>query len=144
MPILELTTEAGTLTINVRRESTLVMLNGDTAVTFEYEGRRIGAFLDGRNYRRSLANDMLEKQSGPRPGLSGRLRRLLSHGEVKRLEERAYAFVRDASQVVIAAQIAAAESYRDTTDFRAALQAFERVQTYNYDRLEAEREVFSR
>ena len=82
MPIVHLKTAVGKrLTINVRRESIVIMENDETSFTFDYEGRLIGAFLDGRNYRRSLANQILEKQSGLRPGLSSRLRRMLAREE---------------------------------------------------------------
>jgi 23S rRNA G2069 N7-methylase RlmK/C1962 C5-methylase RlmI len=55
------------ITINVRRESTVVMEENDTTFTFDYEGRLIGAYLDGRNYRRSLANLVLENQTAQCP-----------------------------------------------------------------------------
>ncbi|MGB8647527.1 MAG: hypothetical protein WCF84_20000, partial [Anaerolineae bacterium] len=142
MAILELTTATGkNLKVNVRRESTVMMQDGDTSFTFDYEGRLIGAFLDGRNYRRSLANDILEKQSGPRPGLSGRLRRLLAREEVHRLEDRAYAFVRDAVRAVVASNAGEGESLAARN---AALEACERIESYNYERLETEREIYAR
>ncbi len=132
MPILQLTTADGKrVTINARRESTVIMQNEDTSFTFDYEGRLIGAFFDGRNYRRSLANEILEKQSGVRPGLSGRLRRTLSRDEVQSLETRAYHFARTMAEQVNGA---APETIHE---------ALARVQTYDYARLETERASYA-
>ena len=122
------------LTINVRRESIVIMENDETSFTFDYEGRLIGAFLDGRNYRRSLANQILEKQSGLRPGLSSRLRRMLAREEVERLEARAYDFARKATTAAAAGK----------PTLTAVAEALARVQSYNYERLERERETFAR
>jgi NAD(P)-dependent dehydrogenase (short-subunit alcohol dehydrogenase family) len=137
MPILHLTRAEGKrLTINVRRESTVVMENDHTSFTFDYEGRLIGAFLEGRNYRRSLSNEILEKQSGPRPGLSSRLRRMLRREEVERLETRAYEFARDAAAVVGA--------NRRLAPTIEVCEALARVRGYDYARLEREREAYAR
>ncbi len=156
MPILELRTAAGKqVTINARRESTVIMQETDTSFTFDYEGRLVGAFLEGRNYRRSLANDILEKQSGPRQGLFGRLRRTLPSDQVQELETRAYDFAR-----LIAAEVdttfpdASSNGHShgptqspdlDEADPIAVdnvRQALSRVQTYDYLRLQMERETF--
>ncbi len=142
MPILKLTTPDGKrLTINVRRESTVIMENDETSFTFDYEGRLIGAFLDGRNYRRSLANEILEKQSGPRPGLSSRLRRMLRQEEVERLETRAYEFARRAAALVDVGAGSVGACFKPApTEVREALA---RVQGYDYIRLERERDVYA-
>ncbi len=142
MPIMQLTTPDGKrLTINVRRESTVIMENDETSFTFDYEGRLIGAFLDGRNYRRSLANEILEKQSGPRPGLSSRLRRMLRQEEVERLETSAYEFPRRAAALVdVGAGFKPAPTEPALTEVREALA---RVQGYDYMRLERERDAYA-
>jgi hypothetical protein len=145
MAILHLTTEVGKrLTINVRRESTVIMEEDDTSFTFDYEGRLIGAFLGGRNYRRSLANEILEKQGGPRLGLSSRLRRKLTREEVESLETRAYDFARDAASVVGAgfksAPMGGVGADPASTEVDEAL---ERASSYSYARLEGEREAFA-
>ncbi len=156
MPILELRTTAGKqVTINARRESTVIMQETDTSFTFDYEGRLIGAFLEGRNYRRSLANDILEKQSGPRQGLSGRLRRMLPTDQVEELETRAYEFARR-----IAGEVSTNFPHTpsnghgtppnlslefediDPDSVENVRQALSRVQTYDYLRLQMERETF--
>lgn len=133
MPILQTTTRDGQrLTLNVRRESTVAMENDNRSYTFDYEGRLVGAFRDGRNYRRSLDNRILEKQSGPRPGLSGRLRRMLNPDEVRALETEAYEFMR-----ALPARLA------QPLDPECAA-ALERINSYSYARLEREREIFQR
>lgn len=153
MPILHLTTPAGErLTINVRRESTVIMSNDETSFTFDYDGRLVGAFLDGANYRRSLANEILKKESGPRPGLSSRLRRMLERGEVERLEKRAYDFALDALSAFrvnegLKPALANPTLQGGEPGIPArteTLEALERIQTYDYERLEQEREAFSR
>ncbi len=143
MPILELTTSVGhALTINARRESTVIMQNGDTSYTFDYEGRLIGAFIEGRNYRRSLANEILEKQSGPRPGLSGRLRRLLGREEVEKLEGNAYAFA-GAAAVEVARTASVSGNAVEPRTLELVCEAFEHIESYSYNRLERERQTYS-
>lgn len=132
-----MTTAAGKrLTINVRLESTVVMENDENSFTFDYEGRLVAAFLEGRNYRRSLANEVLEKQSGPLPGLSSRLRRLLAREEVEELETRAY----ESARLAASAVEGEANAGRVPAQVREALA---RVRTYDYARLEEEAETFS-
>lgn len=133
MSILQTQHDGKRITVNARRESTVVMENDDTSFSFDYEGRLIGAYLDGRNYRRSLANRVLEKANGEVPGLASRLRRYLTAQEVQLLEIRAYDFARS-----ISAQIAPADSSTDIRD------AFTRVNHYNYRLLESEREAYDR
>lgn len=128
------------LILNVRRESTVLMETDPTSsriseLTFDYEGRLVGAFLDGRNYRRSLDNRILEKRRDAPPGLarpgpSGRLRHFLSREEVQEFETRAYAFV-----YALPARLAA-----PLPDEYAA--ALERIRGYSFARLEREREHF--
>ncbi len=128
------------VTINVRRESTVVMENNDTTFTFDYEGRLIGAFLDGRNYRRSLDNEILEKASGETPGLGARVRRFLTRQEVQLIEIRAYEFAR-----ALAAKIAELRTRQDgfdPSDLDTAIGALERVNRYGFIRLEQERLLF--
>jgi hypothetical protein len=138
MPILQLTMPEGKqLTINARRESIVVMENNDTTFTFDYEGRLIGAFLEGRNYRRSLANEILEKQNGARPGLASRLRRTLSPRETKALETRAYDFAH-----AVADQIEASGAVADAGAIESVREALERVGHYDFARLEHERATY--
>lgn len=128
------TRDGSSLILNVRRESTVVMENeargGVREYTFDYEGRLVGAFLDGRNYRRSLDNEILEKQSGERPGLAGRWRRYLTRAEIQAFETCAYSYM---------ANLARRVRVPLNPDYASA---FERVATFGYERLEQERERF--
>lgn len=133
MTILQTTVEGKRVTINARRESTVVMEENETSFTFDYEGRLLGAYLGGRNFRRSLANRVLEKANGDMPGLASRVRRYLTPQEVQLLEIRAYDFVR-----AISAQVPLSESTSDIRD------AFNRVNRFNYRLLESERETYDR
>jgi hypothetical protein len=133
MSILQTNLAGRRVTVNARRESTVVMEGNDTSFTFDYAGRLIGAYLDGRNYRRSLANRVLEKANGDMPGLAARVRRYLTPQEVQLLEIRAYDFARSVS-----AQLAPDAA---TADIR---EAFTRVNHYNYRLLESEREAYER
>ncbi|MBI4671900.1 MAG: radical SAM protein [Chloroflexi bacterium] len=124
------TTDGAQLILNVRRESTVIMENDTRAYTFDAAGRLVGVFLDGKNYRRSLDNRILVKQSGARKGLAGRLRRMLTPAEVHELETRAYAFARE-----ILARFATPLD----AEFRDALAW---IDTYDAARLERERVQF--
>lgn len=132
--LINLSVRAGALTLiedNVR----------PTAFTFDDAGRLLSAFVDGRTYRRSLANDVLEKTTGPRPGLSHRSRRLLERDEVERLEQRAYQFAADVAGW-LAAEAARDKRPDSVRDRNRALEALARVATYSFARLEQERETF--
>ncbi len=67
--------------LNVRRASVVLMQETNLSYTFDAAGRLVGAFCDGKNFRRSLDNQILEKASGATPGLSARLRRMLNADE---------------------------------------------------------------
>lgn len=125
------------LIINVRHESTVIMQGSSTSYTFDYAGRMIGAYRDGRNYRRSFANEILEKQSGPRPGLSGRLRRMLAPEEVRALETEAYDFAN-----AVSAQLRRGEIPADEKTLAEARNALLRVNQYTFTGLEREREIY--
>lgn len=121
------------ITINVRRESTVVMEENDTTFTFDYEGRLIGAYLDGRNYRRSLANQILEKANGATAGLSSRVRQYLDKQTVQLLEIRAYEFAQTL-----------AEQIKPDDALAEARAALERVNHYSYAALERERLAYEK
>lgn len=133
MGILKQTTTDGQrLTINVRRESTVLMQNENLSFTFDAQGRLIGVFRDGKNYRRSLDNQVLEKASGATPGLGARLRRMLPNQDVNALEADAYAFARG-----VPARLPGSlpQEFAD---------ALARIGEYSFARLERERELFHR
>ncbi len=69
------------LIINARQGSTAILEDDNLALSFDRAGRLTGAWLGGSNYRRSLDNRVFEKQEGPKPGLSYRVRRELPPAE---------------------------------------------------------------
>lgn len=142
MPILEWISENGKeITLNVRSESTVVMEGGQLSYTFDFEGRLMGAFIHGKNYRRGMDNEVLEKASGERPGLAGRLRRNLERSEVRELEDRAYSFMRQRNAELASGRMLAEQN---AVAIEQAREAFARIDRFNFDRLEIERETFHR
>jgi radical SAM superfamily enzyme YgiQ (UPF0313 family) len=109
------------------------MEENDTAFTFDYEGRLLGAYLDGRNYRRSLANLVLEKSNGASPGLAHRVRQYLDKQKVQLLEIRAYEFAQGL-----------AEQIKGEDAMAEAGAALARVGHYSYGALEHEREAYEK
>lgn len=83
--------------INTRRVSITVGLDETTLFTYDRRGRLIGAFADGKNYRRGLDNRVLVKWSEGRP--PRRRRRELVGGEKAVFLER----VRSAAEEALAA-----------------------------------------
>lgn len=139
MPVLKFQSEGKPITLNARSESTVIMQGHDLSYTFDYGGRFLGAYRDGRNYRRSFSNEILEKQSGPRPGLAGRLRRMLSAEEVRELEVEAYNFAGKVS-----AELRQLEANGDAAGLEAAREALAHVNSYCFTSLERERELYER
>ncbi|MCI0476353.1 MAG: radical SAM protein, partial [Anaerolineales bacterium] len=92
--IVEFETATGQrILINARREATSIFVDQKLTLNYDREGRLYSAWIDGRNYRRSLDNRVLEKQEGPRPGLSYRVRRELGPYEARQFLADAYARV---------------------------------------------------
>lgn len=125
------------ITINTRREATVIMVDTQTMFTFDAAGRLVGAFDAGRTLRRSLANDILEKQGGEKWGLAARQRRLLAPAEVQAVEERAY-------DIAAAAVQGAAEHPVPTSEWQAVQAALATIGGYSHARLEAERTIYQR
>lgn len=125
------------ITINTRREATVIMVDAQTMFTFDAAGRLVGAFDAGRTLRRSLANDILEKQAGEQWGLAARRRRLLAPAEVQAVEERAYAIAAAAAQ-------GAAEQPVPRLAWEAVQAALATIGRYSYARLQAERTIYQR
>jgi hypothetical protein len=94
MPIVEFETSSGQrILINVRREATSILVDQKLTLNYDGEGRLYSAWIEGRNYRRGLDNRVLEKQEGPHPGLSYRVRRELGPHEARQFLDEAYARV---------------------------------------------------
>jgi radical SAM superfamily enzyme YgiQ (UPF0313 family) len=81
------------LLINARHDVTSIMVDEELTLTYDPEGRLMGAWIDGRNYRRSLGNHIIEKQEGLKPGLSYRVRRELDATETREFLSRTQAMV---------------------------------------------------
>ncbi|MDE3090788.1 MAG: radical SAM protein [Chloroflexota bacterium] len=143
MPIVEFVTPTGRrLLINARREATSILVNSSLALNYDREGRLTGAWIEGRNYRRSLDNRVIEKQEGPQPGLSYRVRRELEPKVAREFLARMYAMVVDyrAALADPATKPVAAPS---PADCAAARDALDRVLECSPERLERDRETFN-
>ncbi len=142
MPIVEFETPAGRhLLINARREATSILVNSTTALNYDREGRLTGAWIDGRNYRRSLDNRVIEKQEGPQPGLSYRVRRELPPTEARDFLAHLYEMVteyhaalRDPATRVL--------GNPSPADGAAVREALDRVSECNPQRLDSDRATF--
>lgn len=144
MPIVEFETATGCrLLVNARREATTVVVDEKRSWNFDREGRLIGAWLEGRNYRRSLDNRVIEKQAGPQPGLSYRVRRELPADEARAFLARTYAQVANYRAALDdpSMRIANDASPEDGVAARAAL---DRVLECDLARLERDAETFHR
>ena len=143
MPIVEFATPTShRLLINVRRESTSIMVDQLQTYSYDREGRLIGSWIDGRNYRRTLDNRIIEKQEGSRSGLSYRVRRELEH-------EEARAFLADAYAHVVEYRAALDDSATrvihngSPDDCQTARDALDRILECTLERLELDRKTFN-
>ncbi len=144
MPIVEFVTPEGRrLLINSRREATSILVNNELVLNFDCEGRLTGAWIDGRNYRRSLDNRIFEKQGGPRGGLSYRLRRELDSEEAGRFQSRVRDLLGEYSKDVHnpGTRVSNGASADDCQQVFAALES---ILACDPKRLEDEAQVFRR
>lgn len=142
MAIVEFVTPMGQrLLINARRESTSIMVDESLTLNYDREGRLIGAWIEGRNYRRSLDNRILEKQAGARPGLAYRVRRELDENEARQFLAEAYARVVEYRKILNdpATRLLTHSSPDDVARVREAL---DRILECDLARLERDRETF--
>ncbi len=143
MPIVEFVNPAGRhLLVNVRREATSVLVNSSLALNYDREGRLTGAWIDGKNYRRSLDNRVIEKQAGPQPGLAYRVRRELEPTEAHDFLAYVYGLIAEYRKSLTD------PSTRPTAnvlpaDCEAVHEALDRILECNLDRLERDRELFN-
>ena len=139
MSVVHVTSPTGqSINLSVRRGSISAIEDNRTAYTFDDAGRLVNAFVGGRTYRRSLANDVLEKGPGTRPGLAYRSRRFLTLDEVERLVDGAYHFAQGVAQAL---RQHSGHAPPDA-DRALAQEALGRVATYNFHRLQIERETY--
>ncbi len=144
MPIVEFVTPAGRrLLINSRPEATSILVNNELALNFDCEGRLTGAWIEGRNYRRSLDNRIIEKQGGPRGGLSYRLRRELEPDEAKQFHRRVHTLVAEYSRDVRDSR-SQLTNEASPADRAQVLQALDNIIACDPERLEREALAFHR
>jgi hypothetical protein len=98
--ILTFDLEGRQVTVRVRPQVTNLLL-GDEAPSYSFDlaGRLIGAFVDGKNYRRGLDNRVMQKWPGPG---GARQRRWLAPGEAQKFLEDAYWLAAEAARAVLA------------------------------------------
>ena len=124
------TVEGRSLHVMVRRQAINLLLDNDSpSFTFDPAGRLHGAFVEGRNYRRSLDNRMLAKWSEQDGTRAARRRRWLSADEARTVVDLAYEM--------------AARAAGPAGDAPAAIQtSLERVTGWTWPRLDADRRRF--
>lgn len=138
MPILRFQmTNGRQITVHARSEATVIMQDRALTWTFDVGGRLVGAFREGRNYRRSFSNQIIEKSKSLGSGVSGRARRTLSPDEVRALEVEAYDFAGKVAMEL--RQLGPAE---EGAALEAAQHALAHVNSYCYTSLERERDVY--
>ncbi|MCS6880295.1 MAG: radical SAM protein [Oscillochloridaceae bacterium] len=98
-----------------------------TTYSFDGEGRLLGAFLDGVNYRRGLGGDILMKQV---VGGRTKRRRMLSTFERRQLLS------------VVSAHVAAIRECAQSVASPEVCAWLDRALTWDVERLEAERDAF--
>ena len=142
MPIVEFETPTGChLLINVRREATSILVDQKLTLNYDREGRLYSAWIGGRNYRRGLDNRVLEKQEGPHPGLSYRVRRELGPEEARQFLADAYARVVD-YRAALNDPGTRVFSNSSGDDAQAVRDALERVLACDAAQLERDRAIF--
>ena len=125
-----MTADGRSLHVMVREQAINLLLDNDSpSFTFDPAGRLHGAFVDGRNYRRTLDNRMLSKWSERDAAGSTRRRRWLTGEEARSVVDLAYG---------VASQ--AAEQAGQTP--LAVQQALDAVTRWDWKRLEADRQRF--
>lgn len=142
MPIVEFVIPTDKhLLINARRESISIMVDQSLTLNYDREGRLIGAWMDGRNYRRSLDNRVLEKQEGTRSGLAHRIRRELDQTEARHFLSEAYARVAN-YRVALDDPTTHPINNSSPADCQIARDALDRILECTVERLESDRETF--
>ena len=143
MPIVEFETPTGCrLLINVRREATSILVDQKLTLNYDREGRLYSAWIGGRNYRRGLDNRVLEKQEGPHPGLSYRVRRELGPEEARQFLANSYARVADYRAALNDPETRVVNS-ESPDDAQAVCDALDRVLVCDVVQLERDRAIFN-
>ena len=118
------------LQVMVRQQAINLLLDNDSpSFTFDPAGRLHGAFVDGRNYRRSLDNRVLCKWSELADGRSHRCRRWLLPDEARAVVDLVKGVASQAVEQAAQAPLAVQEALKAVT-------------AWDWPRLEADRQRF--
>lgn len=130
--LLHVSLAAGTLTIS---------FGGHTNLSFDGEGRLVGAWYGGRTYRRSLDNRVLAKWTeSDRP--SHRRRQFLSETDARDIIRRSYADAERARQGLAGGMLLPVSGTHDAT--ASVLRWLETVARWDYEALAADAAHFHR
>lgn len=105
----------------------LLVENESPSFTFDPLGRLHGAFIAGRNYRRSLDNRMLCKWSEPAAGRRQRQRRWLAESEARSVIDTAYGLARQMIATAGDAPVVVREALKRLAQWDAAALAQDRL-----------------
>jgi len=132
--------------VSLKRHSLTMTVNRFTIVTFDRAGRWLGAFLDGKNYKRGIDNRVMEKWAQKSAeGFKVRYRRDLVGDDKKGLVNRIQGLATRVLQAMRAGRCQVAEGeHPDPALWSEAEDWLARVVVWDHDRLEAERERFLR
>lgn len=134
MPVLKFHTRNGDkITLQTSPDSTIIARGPEQSYTFDYSGRLMSAARGGKLYRRSLANEIIEKRVERRSGME-RVRRALAPAQVQKLEIEAYDFAGRVSGA-----IREEHPKWEPEALEAAQTALAHVTAYCYTGLERER-----
>ena len=127
---LHVSLAAGTLTLS---------FGGHTNLSFDGEGRLVGAWYDGRTYRRALDNRVLMKWSETSP-VAQRQRVFLAPDEARQIVDRAYTDARRAYDGFTREKLT--EPDKHTPASNVLLGWLDAVSGWNYDALEQDSSRF--
>ncbi|GAB4520939.1 MAG: radical SAM protein [Anaerolineae bacterium] len=131
------------LTLVVRSQAINLQHGISETCTFDLAGRPVGAFFDGRNYRRGLDNRWLVKWTEGHP--RERQRRWLTSGEARTILERMHHLARELQQAVDAGQVERTPQDPGRMDIgEGAREALTRVLRWDWPALETDRQRFLR
>jgi len=127
------------LYVSLRAGTLTLSFGGRANLSFDGEGRLVGAWLDHVTYRRALDNRVLAKWVDPSLPWR-RERRFLRTEERKHVLERAYGMARDVAEGLAGGKLDVGDS--DQAQVAAVVKWLSVVMRWTWERLERERERF--
>jgi radical SAM superfamily enzyme YgiQ (UPF0313 family) len=129
---------SGRVRISVKEQALTLSFDPAPIYTFDRSGRLVGAFLDGRNYKRGLDGRILEKrrEAGDRDR-GRRVRRILDPGEGEALMGRVRRAAAGAERIL-------ARRAPETPAAAAAQDWLGRIRSWDPPKYQAHREAFHR